>query len=358
MKIRMDLGATEEQILEVQRHLLSAGFQVHRMDRGSETLLCALGNTLFPKETIAGLPGVSEISPLKKTFKLASREFFPWDTVVTVGDVEIGGREIILMAGPCAVESEDQVSRVAEHVASQGARVLRGGAFKPRTSPYSFQGLGVEGLRILRKAADRFGLRVVSEVMDVTQIEDARRYVDILQVGARNVQNFSLLNALSKVDHPVLLKRGMSSTIDELILSAEYIMAGGNHRVILCERGIRTFNTYTRNTLDLSAVPVLKELCHLPVIIDPSHAVGIRHMVAPMSRAAVAAGADGLIIEVHHDPDTALCDGAQSLTLDQFTALVGDIAQIAGVLGRMVTPPGPRGTGHSEGGGTGGGPRS
>jgi 3-deoxy-7-phosphoheptulonate synthase len=306
------------------------------MDRRGETLLCALGPVRFPEESIGRLPGVSDIAPLRKSFKLASRDFCPWDTVVSVGDVPVGGSEIVLMAGPCAVESEDQVFRVAEHVASQGARVLRGGAFKPRSSPYSFQGLGVEGLKILRKAADQFHLKVVSEVMDVSQIEDARRYVDILQVGARNVQNFSLLNALSKVDHPVLLKRGMSSTIDEVILSAEYIMSGGNQRVILCERGIRTFNTYTRNTLDLSAVPVLKELCHLPVIIDPSHAVGIRHMVAPMARAAVAAGADGLIIEVHHDPDTALCDGQQSLTLDQFSELVGECDQIARVLGRTT----------------------
>jgi 3-deoxy-7-phosphoheptulonate synthase len=338
MKIRMVPGVSEEQIKEVQRRLLSAGFQVHRMDRGRETLLCALGAAVFPEATIRDVPGVEAISNISKPFKLASREFYPWDTVVPVGDVEVGGEGIVVMAGPCAVESEDQVFRVAEHVASQGALVLRGGAFKPRSSPYSFQGLGVEGLKILRKAADRFGLKVVSEIMDVSQLDDVCRYVDLLQVGARNVQNFTLLSALSKVERPVLLKRGMSSTIDELLLSAEHIMSGGNHKVILCERGIRTFNTYTRNTLDLSAVPVLKEFSHLPVIIDPSHAVGIRHMVAPMARAAVAAGADGLLIEVHHDPDTALCDGQQSLTLDQFSGLVGDIGQIAGVVGRTLPP--------------------
>jgi 3-deoxy-7-phosphoheptulonate synthase len=338
MKIRMAPPFTEEQVQEVRRRLLSAGFRVDRFDRHGETLLCALGSAELPRAEISKCPGVAEVVELRKDFKLASREFCPWDTVVDAAGVAVGGDEVILMAGPCAVESEDQVCRVAEHVASQGARVLRGGAFKPRTSPYSFQGLGVEGLKILRRAADRFGLRVVSEVMDVSHLEDACRYVDILQVGARNVQNFTLLNALSRVDKPVLLKRGMSSTIDELLLSAEYVMAGGNHRVILCERGIRTFNTYTRNTLDLSAVPVLRELTHLPVIVDPSHAVGIRRLVPPLARAAVAVGADGLLLEVHHDPETALCDGPQSLTLDQFSLLVADLRRIVGALGRTMEP--------------------
>jgi 3-deoxy-7-phosphoheptulonate synthase len=306
------------------------------MDLEDETLLCALGAADFPLEKIEKLPGVTAITALTKSFKLASRQFCETDTRIGVGGVVVGGGEVVLMAGPCAVEGEDQVTRIAEGVARAGAKVMRGGAFKPRSSPYSFQGLGVEGLKILRKAADAFGLKVVSEVMDVSQLDPACEYVDILQVGARNVQNFTLLNALSELDKPVLLKRGPATTIEELLNSAEYIMAGGNHRVILCERGIRTFNTYTRNTLDLSAVPVLKELTHLPVIIDPSHAVGIRHMVAPMSRAAVAAGADGLIIEVHHDPDTALCDGQQSLTLEQFGELTVECARIASVLGRSL----------------------
>lgn len=331
---------TEEQIQEVRRKLLSAGYSVHRMDREGETLLCALGPADFPEEAIRRLPGVTEITKITKSFKLASRQFCASDTHVAVGDVVVGGREVILMAGPCAVEGEDQVNRIAEGVAQAGAKVMRGGAFKPRSSPYSFQGLGVEGLKILRKAADTFGLKVVSEVMDISHLEPACRYVDILQVGARNVQNFTLLNALSLLDKPVLLKRGPATTIEELLNSAEYIMAGGNYKVILCERGIRTFNTYTRNTLDLSAVPVLKELTHLPVIIDPSHAVGIRKMVAPMARASIAAGADGLILEVHHDPDSALCDGQQSLTLDQFRVLTVECARIALVLGRTLGPEG------------------
>ncbi|MBD3335641.1 MAG: 3-deoxy-7-phosphoheptulonate synthase [Candidatus Eisenbacteria bacterium] len=346
MKIRMAPQPPEESIQEVRRRLLSAGYEVHRMDREGETLLCALGPSPFPTAAFAGLPGVTEISPLGKAFKLASREFCPADTTIRSGRVAVGGSEVVLMAGPCAVEGEEQVFRAAEGVSRAGAKVLRGGAFKPRTSPYSFQGLGVEGLRILRQAADRFDLQVVSEIMDISQLDDVSRYVDILQVGARNVQNFTLLNALSRVDKPVLLKRGPATTIDELLLSAEYVMAGGNHRVLLCERGIRTFNTITRNTLDLSAVPVLKELSHLPVIIDPSHAVGIRRMISSMARAAVAAGADGLLIEVHPQPDTALCDGQQSLTLDEFAGLSAELDAIARVLGRAVgggTPEGPAG---------------
>jgi 3-deoxy-7-phosphoheptulonate synthase len=346
MRITMARGAAPQQIQGVVRRLLSAGFQVHRMERQGTVLLGALGSGTLTAEEIGRLPGVQEVVALPRPFKLASREFCPWDTEVACGELRIGGPEFVLMAGPCAVEGEDQVLRIAEGVARQGARVLRGGAFKPRTSPYSFQGLGEEGLKILRRAADRFGLKVVSEVMDVSQIPLALPYVDILQVGARNVQNFTLLNALSRVDRPVLLKRGMSTTLDEFLLSAEYIMSGGNHRVILCERGIRTFNTYTRNTLDLSAVPVLRELTHLPIIVDPSHAVGIRHLVPPMARAAVAAGADGLLLEVHHDPDTALCDGQQSLTLDQFGRLVREVRAIARVVGRRV----PRG-GLDRGGG-------
>jgi 3-deoxy-7-phosphoheptulonate synthase len=269
-------------------------------------------------------------------YKLASRPFRPGGTVVRVGDVDIGGSSVVVMAGPCSVESHDQIECIAELVAAAGARVIRGGAFKPRSSPYSFQGLGEEGLRFLRQAADRNGLLVVSEVMDQTQIPLLCQYTDILQVGARNMQNFNLLKELGKQPKPVLLKRGISATIEELLLSAEYILAGGNYNVILCERGIRTFETYTRNTMDISAIPVVKKLSHLPIIADPSHGTGRRDKVPPMARAAVAAGADGLLIEVHHDPDRALSDGAQSLRPEQFTELMRQLRIIAPAVNRSI----------------------
>jgi len=256
--------------------------------------------------------------------------------VVKAGGVAIGGDQVVVMAGPCSVESREQIECVAAQVARAGARVIRGGAFKPRSSPYSFQGLGAEGLQMLRAAADRNGLVVVSEVMDQTQIPLVAEYSDILQVGARNMQNFNLLRELGKLRKPVLLKRGIAATIEELLLSAEYIMAGGNYEVILCERGIRTFETYTRNTMDISAIPVVKKLSHLPIVADPSHGTGRRDKVAPMARAAVAAGADGLLIEVHPDPDRALSDGAQSLHPDQFEELMGQLRMIAPAVGRTI----------------------
>jgi 3-deoxy-7-phosphoheptulonate synthase len=279
---------------------------------------------------------VEEIRTIPVPFKLVSRVFQPHDTVITVGRCAIGSRQLAIMAGPCSVEGEEQAFAIAAAVAAAGATVMRGGAFKPRTSPYSFQGLGEEGLRILRRAADAHGLAVVSEVMDTSQVALLARYADVLQIGARNMQNYSLLREVGHTDKPVLLKRGLASTIEEWLMSAEHIVSQGNAQVILCERGIRTFETYTRNTLDLNAIPVVKELSHLPVIVDPSHGTGIRNKVAPMARAAIAAGADGLLVEVHHDPDHALSDGAQSLYPAQFQELVSQIRTIADVLGRAV----------------------
>ena len=270
-------------------------------------------------------------------FKLASRQFNPHGTIINLGrGVTIGGNEVVVAAGPCSVESREQIHIIAESVAKSGAKILRGGAFKPRTSPYAFQGLGEKGLEFIKEAAEKFGLFSVSEVMDASQIQMMIGYVDILQVGARNMQNYHLLRALGEVRKPILLKRGMSATMEELLLSAEYILAGGNADVILCERGIRTFETYTRNTFDIAAIPVIKKLSHLPMMGDPSHGTGRRDKVAPMARAAVAAGADGLLIEVHNDHDHALSDGAQSLDPEQFAQLMGELRIIAPAIGRRV----------------------
>jgi 3-deoxy-7-phosphoheptulonate synthase len=282
------------------------------------------------------MPGVKEAHRIVSPYKLASRSFRPHGTVVRVGGVEIGGAQVVVMAGPCSVESREQIERSADIVAAAGAPVIRGGAFKPRSSPYSFQGLGEDGLRLLREAADRRGLLVVSEVMDSAQIGLVSQYSDILQVGARNMQNFNLLRDLGKQRKPVLLKRGIAATVEELLLSAEYILSGGNYDVILCERGIRTFETYTRNTMDISSIPVVHKLSHLPIVADPSHGTGRRDKVAPMSRAAVAAGADGLLVEVHPDPDRALSDGAQSLRPEAFDELMGQLRLIAAAVGRKL----------------------
>jgi 3-deoxy-7-phosphoheptulonate synthase len=282
------------------------------------------------------LDGVHEVLRITEPFKRASRTFRPENTVVAVGDVQIGGREVVVMAGPCSAETDDQVEATAAAVGRAGARILRGGAFKPRSSPYSFQGLGEAGLQMLRRAADAHGLPLISEVMDVSQIELVGTYCDVFQVGARNMQNFTLLRQLGRVRKPVLLKRGIAATIEEWLLSAEYILAGGNSDVILCERGIRTFETATRHTLDIAAIPVVKKLSHLPVVVDPSHAAGRRDMVASLARAAVAAGADGLIIEVHPDPDRALSDGAQSMTPAAFAQLMDELRIIAPAIGRTL----------------------
>ena len=338
MVVVMQEGVSEEKIQHVIDRLVSFGFDVHRSTGASHTVLGAIGvHPEFDTRDIELLDGVREVMRITQPYKLASRAFRSEGSVIDVGrGVRFGSPEIVVAAGPCAVESSDQIFRIAEGVARLGARILRGGAFKPRTSPYSFQGLGEAGLKLLREAADQFGLLVVSEVMDPSQVELIQSYVDVMQVGARNMQNYHLLRALGEVRKPVLLKRGMSATIEEWLLSAEYIMSGGNYNVILCERGIRTFETSTRNTLDIAAIPAIKKLSHLPIIADPSHGTGRRDRVAPMARAAVAAGADGLLIEVHHDPEHALSDGAQSLYLEQFGQLMTELRIIAPAVGRRV----------------------
>lgn len=337
MLVLLRPGTTEPAANDVMTRLRMAGLAVFRTEHEGRARIAAIGDVgAIDWQEVRGWPAVESAQALTRPFKLASRAFHPQDTVISVGRCAIGSRQLALMAGPCSVEGEGQAFRIAETVAQAGATVLRGGAYKPRTSPYAFQGLGEEGLKILRRAADAFGLAVVSEVMDTQQVPLLARYADILQVGARNMQNYALLREVGHCDKPVLLKRGLSSTIEEWLLSAEHILAQGNLQVILCERGIRTFETYTRNTLDLNAIPVVKELSHLPVIVDPSHGTGIRDKVAPMARAAIAAGADGLIIEVHDDPDHALSDGAQSLWPAQYEELVAQIRTIANVLGRVV----------------------
>jgi len=338
MVVVMQAGSSEEQIQHVIDRLVAMGFDVHRSTGATHTVLGAVGerSDVDPRD-IELLEGVREVVRITQPYKLASRAFRPEGTVVDVGKgVKIGGPDVVVAAGPCAVESAEQIHTIAERVARHGARILRGGAFKPRTSPYTFQGLGEQGLKLLRQAADQNGLVVVSEVMDPSQIDLMLPYVDVLQVGARNMQNYHLLRALGEVAKPVLLKRGMSATIEELLLSAEYIMAGGNYNVILCERGIRTFETYTRNTLDIAAIPVIKKYSHLPIVADPSHGTGRRDKVPPMARAAVAAGADGLLIEVHNDPEHALSDGAQSLYADQFAQLMAELRIIAPAVGRRM----------------------
>lgn len=340
MIVNMFGNATKEQVNHVIGRIEECGFQAH-VSRGEERIVIGIvGNSTQNRAQLDALraaPGVEDLIPISHPFKLAARTWRPEGSVIDVGKgVALGGAEVIVAAGPCAVESEAQINDVARRVAGAGAKILRGGAFKPRTSPYSFQGLGEEGLKLLRAAGDAHNLVIVSEVMDPSQVEQMLPYVDVLQVGARNMQNYHLLRALGEIDKPVLLKRGLSATIEELLLSAEYIMAGGNYKVILCERGIRTFETYTRNTLDIAAIPVIKQLSHLPIIADPSHGTGRRDKVSAMARAAVAAGADGLIIEVHPDPERALSDGAQSLYPDQFAQLMAEIRIIAPAVGRRV----------------------
>jgi len=337
MLVVMQQGATEDQIDAVIGRLVELGFNVHRSTGVMHTVLGGVGGKEdFDLEIFEVMEGVKEAHRIVSPYKLASRSFKPGGTVIRIGDVEVGGDRVAVMAGPCSVESREQIARSAEIVAEAGARFIRGGAFKPRSSPYSFQGMGEEGLRLLREAADRNGLLVVSEVMEIAQIPQVAAYADILQVGARNMQNFNLLRELGNQRKPVLLKRGIAATIEELLLSAEYILSGGNYDVILCERGIRTFETYTRNTMDISAIPVVKKLSHLPIVADPSHGTGRRDKVAPMARAAVAAGADGLLIEVHPDPDRALSDGAQSLHPAQFTELMTQLKAIAAAVGRSI----------------------
>ena len=337
MIIIFETHAIETQIKAVESKVRELGLDVHRSDGVDHTVLGVVGDRSGVDQiTFSVMPGVREVVSVSSPYKLASREFHPDDTVVHVGDVPVGGTEVILMAGPCAVESSEQIESTARFAASTGVKILRGGAFKPRTSPYSFQGLGEEGLAMLRRAAEKHNLASVTEVMTIEQIEVVSRYADLLQVGARNMQNFPLLTEMGKVEKPVLLKRGQSATIKDLLLSAEYILSAGNPNVILCERGIRTFENATRNTLDLSAVPVIKQLSHLPIIVDPSHGVGDRRYVSSMARAAVAAGADGIMVEVHPDPDNARSDGPQSLTFDEFASLANRCRIIGTTLGRRI----------------------
>jgi 3-deoxy-7-phosphoheptulonate synthase len=340
MVVVMQEGATEAQIQHVVEKLVQLGFDIHRSTGVTRTVLGVVGGKIIDTREIELFDGVSEVIRITAPYKLASRHFKPEGTRIRLKnakrEIEIGGDQVIMMAGPCSVEGQEQMETVAEIVQRCGATILRGGAFKPRSSPYSFQGMGEEGLRLMREAADRHGLFVVSEVMDQTQIPLLLAHADILQVGARNMQNFNLLRELGKVRRPVLLKRGIAATIEEWLLSAEYILAGGNHAVILCERGIRTFENYTRNTLDISAIPVIKKLSHLPIVADPSHGTGRRDKVPPMARAAIAAGADGLLIEVHPNPEKAVSDGAQTLFPDQFEKLMKELSQIAPILGRRI----------------------
>jgi len=342
MLVVMQEGASEAQVQQVIDRMVQLGFNVHRSTGVVHTVLGGVGGKQeFDVATFEVMEGVQEAHRIMSPYKLANRTFRPGGTVVKIGGgghppVEIGANQVVVMAGPCSVETRDQIERAAEIVARGGAKTIRGGAFKPRTSPYSFQGLGENGLELMRAAADRNGLLVVSEVMDLTQIPLLVQYADILQVGARNMQNYNLLRELGRIRKPVLLKRGIAATIEELLLSAEYILAGGNYDVILCERGIRTFENYTRNTMDISAIPVVKKLSHLPIVADPSHGTGRRDKVAPMARAALAAGADGLLMEVHHDPDHALSDGAQSLYPAQFEELMGQLRMIAPAVGRSI----------------------
>ncbi len=337
MLVVMQQGASEGQIEAVIGRLVEEGFDVHRSTGVMHTVLGGVGGkTEFDTLSFAVMEGVKEAHPIVSPYKLASRGFKPAGTVINVKGVTIGGGEVVTMAGPCSVESKDQIERSAEIVAKGGAKIIRGGAFKPRSSPYSFQGMGEEGLQLMRRAADNSGLLVISEVMEISQIPLFSEYSDILQVGARNMQNFNLLRELGKNRKPVLLKRGIAATIEELLLSAEYILSGGNYDVMLCERGIRTFETYTRNTFDVSAIPVVHKLTHLPMIADPSHGTGRRDLVAPIACAAVAAGADGLLMEVHHDPDHAMSDGAQSLFPEQYYDLMGKLRLISTAVGRNL----------------------
>ncbi|MBQ7499016.1 MAG: 3-deoxy-7-phosphoheptulonate synthase [Selenomonas sp.] len=337
MIIVMSPGATKEDIAKVENKLKSVGLQAHLSVGAERTIVGVIGDKkIIGNLEMNMLPGVEKTVRITEKYKLVSREFHPENSVVDVDGVKVGGEQLVVMAGPCSVESLEQLREAAQAVKAGGAQFLRGGAFKPRTSPYDFQGLAEDGLKLLRQVADENGLKVVTEIVDKDDIELVGQYADLYQVGARNMQNFQLLKALGRAKKPVMLKRGLSATISEWLNAAEYIAAGGNENIILCERGIRTYETYTRNTLDLSAVAAVKELSHLPIIVDPSHGTGRWQMVQPMARAAVAAGADGLIIEVHPHPEIALSDGDQSLTPKKFNVLMSDLERIAAVMGRTV----------------------
>jgi len=339
MLIVMQAHATEEQVRAVCQKIESLGYRAHSIPGAERTAVGITGNQgPVQAGTLEEMPGVAEVIRVTKPYKLVSRDFKSDNTVVRFAgsDATIGGRTLAVIAGPCAVESREQAFAVAERVSRAGAQFFRGGAYKPRSSPYSFQGLGEAGLKILAEVRERFGMRIVTEAIDHESLELVEKYADVVQIGARNMQNYSLLKRAGRSARPVLLKRGMAATLEELLMAAEYIMAEGNYNVILCERGVRTFADHTRNTLDLSLVPAVQRLTHLPILVDPSHGTGKRNKVIPLSRAAVAVGADGLIVEVHHDPDHALSDGAQSIFPDQFDQLMSEIRQIGAVVGREV----------------------
>ena len=336
MLVVMNQNATEQEIAKVVESIELKGFEA-RISRGEiKTVISAIGSKQTDKRDFELLSGVAEVIQLTTNYKLTTRAFKSEDTIIEVNGVKFGGKYAGMIAGPCAVENYEQVEATARELTKSNVKIMRGGAYKPRTSPYAFQGLGEEGLKIMRSVADKYNMAIATEIIDPTQVDMFMKYVDIFQVGARNMQNFNLLKELGTINKPIILKRGLSSTYEEWLMSAEYIMAGGNNQIILCERGIRTFETYTRNTLDLAAIPVIKKLSHLPVIVDPSHGTGLRDKVEPMSRAAIAAGCDGLIIEVHYNPECALCDGAQSLYPEQYDALYREIKQIAPVVGKEI----------------------
>ena len=337
MIIVLKPGAPEVECKKIKDMLLREGFQINEIVGVNMTIYGVIGDTsTFDPKRITVNDYVEKVMRVQEPFKRANRMFHPENSVVDVSGVKVGGKKIVVIAGPCSIETDEQMSAVAASVKAAGATLLRGGAFKPRTSPYSFQGLKEKGLEMLKAAGDKNGMPIVTEIMSADKIERFLEDVDLIQVGARNMQNFELLKELGKTNVPILLKRGLAATIEEWIMSAEYIMAGGNDNVILCERGIRTYETYTRNTLDLSAIPAAKKLSHLPVIVDPSHAAGMWWMVEPLAKAAIAAGADGLMIEVHNDPENAWCDGAQSLKPERFAALMNDLRGIAQIVGREL----------------------
>ncbi|MDH5662390.1 MAG: 3-deoxy-7-phosphoheptulonate synthase [Elusimicrobiota bacterium] len=337
MFLTLKPGTTEQGIEELVKKIEELGFRAHISKGAERTVIGVIGeNAIAAREVFEAFFTVESITPISKPYKLVSREFKKEDTIVKIGNVSIGGKDIVVMAGPCSVEKEDLLLSIANNVKKAGAKILRGGAFKPRTSPYSFQGLGERGLKYLAKAKKATGLLVVTEAMNIEQVELVSRYADIIQIGARNVQNFELLKEAGKSKKPILLKRGIATTIEEWLMSAEYIVSNGNSNVILCERGIRTFESATRFTLDLNAIPAIKAWSHLPVIVDPSHGTGVRNFVGPMSKAAIACGADGLIIEVHSDPEHALSDGRQSLLPEKFASLMQELKKLARVIGRNL----------------------
>jgi 3-deoxy-7-phosphoheptulonate synthase len=337
MLVVMKQGATAEEIRGVAEAVEARGYKAHPIPGAQRTAIGITGNKGAEEAAVfETLPGVLEVIPVTHAYKLVSREVKPESSVVSVGGVPVGGPELTVVAGPCAVESREQILTVARAVKAAGAHLLRGGAYKPRTRPYSFQGLGEEGLKLLAEARDATGLPIVTEALDSESLDLVERYADAIQIGARNMQNFSLLKRAGRARKPVFLKRGLSATLEEFLMSAEYILAEGNYQVILCERGVRTFSDFSRNTLDLAVVPAVKSMSHLPILVDPSHGTGRRDKVAPLSRAAAAVGADGLMIEVHHDPNRALSDGPQSITPDMFVELMRDLRQIAPVIGRRL----------------------